>query len=296
MICKIGFIGLGQMGSRMCRRLIASGHKITAYDLNIERLEEISKLGASRANCPKEVTEKSDFILLSLPDSAAVENAVFGSEGIINGGSKAKILIDTSSSQPLSTKKIAAELKNIGMEMLDAPVARGVQGAETGTLSMMVGGDSEILDQCKPFLSALATDIFHVGGTGNGHIMKLLNNFVSSTCYLITTEAIVLGTKAGLEPQLINSVLNASSGRSYATEKRFPDQVFSNKLTSGFSIRLMHKDVAMALDLAQQLMLPTPIGASTVQVYTRAMAEGLGEKDNIHLVEKMEQLAKVTVH
>jgi 3-hydroxyisobutyrate dehydrogenase-like beta-hydroxyacid dehydrogenase len=279
----------------MCKRLLAAGHTVAAYDLSTERLEEMGKLGAFQAKSPKEVAEKADFILLSLPDSTAIERAVLGPEGIIHGVSKGAILIDTSSAQPLSTKKIAAELKRIGVEMLDAPVSRGVQGAESGTLSMMVGGDPGILKKCKPFLAALATDIYPVGGTGAGHILKMLNNFVSSTCYLITTEAIALGTKAGLDPRLINSVVNGSSGRSYATEKRFPEQVFTGKLNSGFSIRLMHKDVTMALELAQQLMVPTPIGAGTVQVYTRAMAEGLGEKDNMHLVEIMEQLAKVKV-
>ncbi len=292
---KIGFIGLGQMGSRMCKRLLFAGHSVSTYDLSRERVEQMGTLGAAMAANPKEASAEAEFIFLSLPDSAAVESAVLGAGGVVEGARAGAVVIDTTSAKPLSTRKVAAELKKIGVEMLDAPVSRGVRGAEMGTLSMMVGGATDLLERCKPVMSLLATDIYHVGGIGAGHILKMLNNFVSATCFLITTEAIALGTKAGLDPRVVNSVINSSSGQSYATEKRFPDLVFTNKLNSGFSIKLMQKDVAMALDLAQSLMVPTPIGAQTVQAYTQAMAEGLGERDNLHLVEKMEQLAGVKV-
>ena len=292
---KIGFIGLGQMGCRMCKRLLGAGHTVSAYDLSGERVEQTGKLGAAKAATAKEAAVGAEFIFLSLPDSAAIESAVLGAGGVVEGARAGAVVIDTTSAKPLSTRKVAAELKKIGVEMLDAPVSRGVRGAETGTLSMMVGGDPGVLERCKPILSVLATDIYYIGGIGAGHILKMLNNLVSATCFLITTEAIALGTKAGLDPRVVNSVINSSSGQSYATEKRFPDLVFKNNLNSGFSIKLMQKDVAMALDLAQSLLMPTPIGAGTVQAYTQAMAEGLGEKDNLYLVEKMEQLAGVKV-
>ena len=224
-----------------------------------------------------------------------MESAVLGPEGAIHGARQGAVLIDLTSAKPLSTRKIAAELEKIGVAMLDAPVSRGAQGAENGTLSMMVGGDAAVLERCKPFLAVLATDIYHVGGIGAGHILKMLNNLVSSTCFLITTEAIALGAKAGLDPHVINSVINGSSGMSYATDRRFPEQVFTNKLNSGFAIRLMQKDVAMAIELSQQLMVPKPIGANTVQVYTKAMAEGLADKDNMYLVEVIEELVGVKV-
>lgn len=292
---KIGFIGLGQMGSRMCKRLLNEGNTVTAFDVNEKALDQMVQLGALKAQTPKEVASKSEFILASLPDSTVVESVVLGPDGIIHGAQAGSVFIDLSSSKPLSTKMIAQELKKIGVDMLDAPVSRGVKGAETGTLSMMVGGDAGILEKCRPILSVLASDIYHVGGIGAGHTLKMLNNLVSATCFLITAEAIILGTKAGLDPKVINEVLNASSARSYATEIRFPKHIFTNTFDSGFSIKLMHKDVSMALELAQQLMVPLPVGSSVVQSYTSAMSQGRGNDDNMYMVEIMENIAGVKV-
>ncbi|KYH31786.1 2-(hydroxymethyl)glutarate dehydrogenase [Moorella mulderi DSM 14980] len=291
---KIGFIGLGQMGGRMCKRLI-EGNDVIAFDVNKNRLKQVVDLGAKEAKSPKELAAYSDFILASLPDSNVVESVVFGQDGIIEGCQSGAVFIDLSSSRPASTQKIALELKKKNVSMLDAPVSRGVAAAEKGTLSMMVGGDAAVLEKCKPILQILATDIYHVGDIGAGHILKMLNNLVSSTCFIITAEALVLGAKAGLDPKLVNDVLNASSGRSYATEKRFPDYVFKNNLNSGFSIKLMHKDISMCLEFAQQMLVPLPVGSSVVQTYTTAMSQGRGDDDNLCMVEIMEKIVGVKV-
>jgi 3-hydroxyisobutyrate dehydrogenase-like beta-hydroxyacid dehydrogenase len=291
----IGFLGVGMMGNPMSKRLVEAGYEVIAYDIDQTALNRVKGFGANVAESPKEVSEKGNPVITMLPDSNAVESAVLGSDGLIHGGKEGDILIDMTTAYPMSTIKIAAEIAKKGMLMLDAPVSGGVIGAERGSLSIMVGGELTALEDCRPILQVLGTNIFHMGQVGSGHIMKAVNNFLSACSVIATSEALSLAIKAGLDPVKVINVLQVSSGRNYATDFKFPRFVLTRSFNDGFRVELLNKDLDILTRLARDLRVPMFTANIVQQIVGLAMSKGYAEMDHTSIAKLIEEYAGVEI-
>ncbi len=289
---KIGFIGLGAMGQPMSKRLLAAGFQLVVYDLRAEAVEALAAKGAEPASSVREVAEKCRKVITIVPNSEAVEQVVFGPEGFLKGARAGDVLIEMTSAYPPSTLKVHQALSAKGISMIDAPVSGGVVGAEAGTLSIMVGGEEAIFEACRPILSALGKNLFYLGGIGSGHTMKAINNFLSATTMAATSEAVILAAKLGLSPQRVVEVLQASTGRSYSTDFKFPKFVLPRTFNSGFSLGLMYKDVDIVTRLAKEFRIPMFMANMVHQLFGYAMAQGGEKDDHTAIFTYLESLAK----
>ncbi|MDP9474778.1 MAG: NAD(P)-dependent oxidoreductase [Actinomycetota bacterium] len=274
----------------MCRCLVDRGYDVFVHDKNSEALEQFRGMRAKPVSSVAEVARVADVVILSLPNSAVVEGVVFGEGGLEEELSDGKVLIDTSSSRPSSTRRIAAHLAEKGVRMLDAPVSGGVLRAKEGTLAVMVGGEKEVLDRCSEILGAFGEQVFYVGAQGNGHLVKALNNLLSATTLASAAEAVLLGAKAGVEPEKLIEVVNASSGRSASTEVKFPRYVLNRAFDDGFGIGLMNKDMKIALETAEEFGFPMLIGSTSGQVWQTAVAQGFGSEGHTAIYAFLERL------
>lgn len=275
----------------MCSCLLDRGYDVFVYDANPRAREQFRGTSARLVSSVAELARSVDTVVLSLPNSAIVEQVVYGEGGLGEGLSDGKVLIDTSSSRPSSTRRIAAYLGDKGVHMLDAPVSGGVMRAKEGTLAVMVGGEREVLDRCFEILNSFGEQIFHVGTHGNGHLAKALNNLLSATTLASAAEAALLGARAGLDPEKLIEVVNASSGRSASTEVKFPRYVLNGAFDDGFGISLMNKDAKIALETADELGFPMLIGSAIGQVWQTAVAQGFGSEGHTAIYTFLEQLA-----
>lgn len=291
---KIGFLGLGSMGGSMARRLVASGYAVTGYDVDPARAARAAADGVGLAASPAEVAAASDIVLSSLTDPAAVRRAYLGQDGAVSRVRAGMLLVDLSTIDPETWREVAAAAGARGAHCLDAPVSGGPAEAGSGGLVCLVGGEAEVLERCRPVLSALAKEIHHIGPLGSGHVVKLVNNVMSMCNVVVAAEAMVLGVKAGIDPQRLFDILATSGGRSHHFLKRFPN-VLAGDFTPHFSIALSRKDLSLALNLAASLGTPM-LAASTVrQVYEAAAAQGLGQLDMAGVIALYEQWAGVKV-
>ena len=272
---RIGFVGLGNIGFPMCRRLLESGYEVLAYDANPEAVSRLEDTPAEPADSLKALAA-ADVVLLSLPGSDVVEEVVLGKGGLAEGLSSGKVLIDTSSSRPSSTRDLAKKLAESGVEMLDAPVSGGVLRAEEGKLAVMVGGREEVFERWREVLESFGEKIFHVGDHGAGHLVKSLNNLLSATTLASAAEAVILAEKAGVAPEALLEVINAGNGRSYSTEVKFPKFILDRSFDDGFALGLMVKDLKIALETAAEMGHPMFSGSSISQLWQAAAARGYG--------------------
>lgn len=289
----VGFIGIGKMGTPMARRLAQAGYPVVAFDLAEEALARAAAFGARRAASLAEVTEGCPAVITLLPDSAAVEAVVLGPGGLLEGFRPGQALIEMSTAHPASTIAIGRRLAEKGVQMLDAPVSGGVAGAEKGTLAVMVGGEAALFGRYRPLLEVMGSRVFYIGPAGTGHAMKAINNFLSATTTVATAEAVVLAMKAGISPKTAIDVLNAGTGRSYATEYKFPAVVLNGAFNSGFSIGQMHKDLGIFMRLAVERQVPTLVGGIVQQVFTHAMSRGWQDRCHTAIVNELEELCGV---
>ncbi|MDF1480008.1 NAD(P)-dependent oxidoreductase [Leifsonia sp. H3M29-4] len=276
MSTSIGFIGLGNMGGRMTRRIVDAGIEVLGFDA---RAESIAAAGAVAASSAAEVAEHSDIVFLSLPDSHVVEAVVLGDGGVAAHVRPGSIVVDLSTSSPASTRRIHEELTGREASYLDAGISGGAAAAEAGTLTLMVGGEAEALATVQPYLAPFASKVFHVGASGAGHITKLLNNFLNAIALSATAEVMVAGKKAGLDLAVLLDVLNASSGVNFATINRFPKIIAGDYLKGGLTNTLMLKDVVLYTELIAELGVaglnaPGPLAAF-------GLARQLGYADEI---------------
>ena len=258
MMPRIGFVGIGNIGEPLCRHLLDAGYELAAYDVDPRALARLKNTSARPAGSLEALASGTDVILLSLPNSDVVEEVIFGEAGLLGGLFTGKTLIDTSSSRPSSTRTIAERLAQSGVDMLDAPVSGGVLRAREGILSVMVGGKREIYERYLPVLQAFGENIFYVGENGTGHLVKSLNNLLSATTLASAAEATLLAERAGVPPDLFVEVVNASNGRSYSTEVKFPHYILDRSFDDGFALGLMVKDLKIALQTAAELDFPMP--------------------------------------
>ncbi len=276
----------------MSRRLLDRGYKVLVYDVNQRALERLRETPAQRASSLTELASTVDVVILSLPNSAIVEQVVFGEGGLQEGLSSGKVLIDTSTSRPSSTRRIAEYLARKGVDMLDAPVSGGVLRAEEGALAIMVGGAREVFDRYHEVLRSFGRQIFYVGDHGAGHLTKAINNLISATTLASAAEAVLLGVRSGLDPEALIEVINAGSGRSNSTEVKFPRYILNRAFDDGFAIGLMNKDVKIALDTAAELEFPMLIGSTIGQVWQTAVAQGFGSESHTAIYAFLEELTQ----
>jgi 3-hydroxyisobutyrate dehydrogenase len=263
----VGFIGLGRMGSPMARRLVEGGHRVLGFDLAPEALAHLVEAGGEPVHSAGEAAT-ADVVVLMLPDSDVV-TAVLHGDDVVAALASGSIVIDMSSSEPMRTRELAAELAERGIHLVDAPVSGGVRGAETGKLTIMVGGDGEIVDRVQPVLELLGRPV-RAGGVGAGHAVKALNNLMSATHLWVTSEAMIAGQKFGLDPEVMLSVFNGSSGRSGSTDNKWPNFILPGGYDSGFGLRLMLKDMKIATALARAVDVEPTLGDEAVELWSRA--------------------------
>jgi 3-hydroxyisobutyrate dehydrogenase-like beta-hydroxyacid dehydrogenase len=290
----VGFIGVGRMGARMARRMIAAGHRLTIYDTSDAAAKSLVDLGAERAESPADVASACEIVMASLPTPAVVHAVALGPKGVIEG-KRVKIFVDMSTTGATYAKRIAEGLAPKGITAIDAPVSGGLAGAEKGTLAVMVSGPEELLPRLKPVLEPCGT-VFYVGKQpGQGQTMKLLNNLLSATALAISSEAVVMGVKAGLDPQQILDVINAGTGRNSATADKFPRFVLPRTFNAGFAIGLFNKDIRLCLEEADALGVPMVVGTAVRQLMAITLASEGYDADITEIVKPVERWAGVEV-
>ncbi len=290
----LGFIGVGRMGSHMSRRLVAAGHKVVVYDVDPRALQQATEAGASAAHSPADVASQAEIVMASLPTPDIVKTVALSSNGVV-AGRKVKTFIDLSTTGPRVASEVAKGLEEKGIVAVDAPVSGGPSGAEKGTLAVMVSGPKSLTNELAPILGVIGK-VFWVGEQpGLGQTMKLCNNLLSATAITITSEALVMGTKAGLDPAVMLDVINAGSGRNTATADKFPRCVLTRKFDFGFATDLLYKDVRLCLEEGERLGVPMMVGNAVRQLVgiTKAL-KGPGS-DITEIVQPVEQWAGVEV-
>jgi 3-hydroxyisobutyrate dehydrogenase-like beta-hydroxyacid dehydrogenase len=256
----IGFVGLGQMGGPMSRRLRAAGYRLVVHDVRAEAVDALVAEGAEAAASPAEVAARAEVVLGSLPTPQVVREVALGPHGLIHGNA-IRTYVDLSTTGQAVAVEVAAALSERGIVTLDAPVSGGVPGAMAGTLAVMVAGPAAELERMRGPLEVFGR-VFHVGARpGLGQLMKLANNYLSATAIVATAEAIVLGVKGGLDPATMLDVINASTGRNTASEDKFPRQVLTGRYGAGFTTGLLTKDLGLCAAAAQALGVPMPVAA-----------------------------------
>ena len=291
---RIGILGMGTMGGPMARRLVESGFTVTGYEPDQTRAGKAKADGVALASSPARVAEVSDMVLSSLPDVATVRRAYEAADGAIARARPGMVFIDVSTTDPESWREVAKAAKTKGVECLDAPVSGGPADAGSGKLIFLIGGEASVLDRCRPVLSVLGHEIHHIGPLGSGQVLKIVNNVMSVGNVVVAAEAMVLGVRAGLDPQRLYDILSTSGGRSHHFIKRFPN-VLAGDFTPYFGINLSRKDVAIGLNMAASLGLPMPVTSAVRQTYDTAHAEGFGSLDMAGVIALYEKWAGVEV-
>jgi 2-hydroxy-3-oxopropionate reductase len=293
---KIGFIGLGAMGKPMATNLVKKGFTLIVFDLFPERMEPLRALGAEGANSCKEVAEKCSIIITIVPSSPHVREVILGKGGLIEGVREGSILIDMSTIDPMMTRELASILKEKEAEMLDAPVARGVAAAIEGTLVIYAGGKKEVFEKCRTILEAMGTDIHHVGDIGAGEVCKIVNNLMVATTTAALAEAMILGVKAGVHPDVLFEALSSGSGNSFVLQNHYKNHVMKGKFEEEvFPVDYMLKDLGLALSTGAALRVPLHFAALAAQHYVLAGASGESKKYHPAVIRPFERLAGVEV-
>lgn len=291
---SLGFVGVGKMGGRMSRRLIEAGYSLTVYDPVETAVEPLVKLGAKAAESPAAVASEAEIVLVSVPTPPVVHAVALGPKGVVEG-KKAKIFIDTSTTGATVAKQVAEGLAPKGITAVDAPVSGGIKGAEKGTLAVMLSCPGALLPTVKSVLEVLGK-VFVVGTQpGQGQTMKLLNNLLSATAMAITSEAMAMGVKAGLDPSLIVDVFNAGTARNSATQDKIKQHVISRTFSYGFGIGLLNKDIRLCMGEADALGVPMVVGSAVRQLLSIATASEGYDADMTAMAKTVEEWAGVTV-
>lgn len=284
----IGFIGLGNMGYPMAKRLAEAGYHLIVADLNAEVVENFcTETGSTHTSNLNELGVQSQVVITMLPEGNAVRHVLMGEDGVVKGLQPGAILLDMSSCSPVGTRKLSGELSEMGFPMVDAPVSGGVVKAIAGGLAIMAGGEKSVVEQCLPILEVMGKP-FLTGGPASGHAMKAMNNFLSAGTLAISSEAVILGSKFGLDPEVMINILNASTGKSNSTEHKFPNFVLPRTFDSGFFLGLMAKDLRLALELAESEQTSTELLRAITNMWDKA-EEQLGfNADNTEVFKYLE--------
>lgn len=291
---KLGFIGVGNMGGPMCRNLIKKGFDVIVCDLDPAAVARCTKLGASTAKSAKEVAAQSDVVFTSLPGPGEIEAVTLGAGGIREGAHPGMVYVDLSTNSPSLARRLAAEFAKLGIPMLDAPVSGGVPGAEAGTVSVIVGGPKATFDQVRPMLEAIGKNLYHMGDAGAGCIAKLVNNMIAFINFSVLSEGMMMGVKAGADPQKLLDVISTSSGNSNAVGK-VQRKVFKGNYQPEFALDLAHKDLRLALQLGDEMGVPLMFGGMLINLMRQARAKGYGGQDSSVMMRLLEEAMQTEI-
>jgi len=289
-MANLGFIGLGIMGKPMAGHLVKAGHRVYVYDINPAPIQELVAKGAGGCQSSKEVAERSEIIIIMVPDTPDVEQVLFGPAGVAAGIKKGSIVVDMSSISPVATKEFARKLADLGVEMLDAPVSGGQVGAENATLSIMVGGKVEIFERVKPIFELLGKNIVHIGGHGDGQTCKVANQIVVALTIEAVSEALVFASKAGADPQKVRQALLGGFAQSRILDLH-GERMINRSFKPGFRIQLHRKDLNLALQAARQLGVCLPSTAIAQELFNAVVAQEGDQLDHSAMVLALEKLA-----
>lgn len=291
----VGLIGLGNIGCHFASRLLAAGHELIVHDRSPEAQGRLTALGAKAAASARDVADRAEIVLLSLPSPAIAKELATGPGNVIDG-SAVRTVLDLSTTGPAVTEEISALLTARGLAFVSAPVSGSTVAAENGTLTVMASGDADAFNAVRPLLEVIGKNIFNLGTDARlGQTMKLINNALYSSSMIATCEALVYGVKAGLDIDTLLSVLNVSSGRSFSSMERIPGSVLDRSFPKRFTTALLHKDVKMYIEDAERLGTPMFVNAAARQFLAFAMGQGEAEEDNVHIIRLLEEWAGVQV-
>lgn len=291
---RIGFIGIGKMGKPMTRNLLKAGYTVTIRNRSQAVVEELQGEGAHPADSPRAVAAAADVIFTCLPTEASVEEVYFAEDGLIPAAQEGQILIDCSTVSPALSRRCHAAAQERGAAFLDAPVSGGPAGAESATLTIMVGGEAEVLDRARPALEVLGTNIHHVGPSGSGSVVKLVNQLLVAIHMSAAAEAVVFGVKAGADPQALLDVIGSSFGSSRMLTRALP-LAMDRQFEAGTPVDLILKDLGIIHEVGKALDVRLLLGAVAQEVFKEGRALGLGDEDMTALIKPAERLAGVEV-
>jgi 2-hydroxy-3-oxopropionate reductase len=291
---RVGFVGLGVMGRPMARNLLAAGRELVVFSRTRASVDEMTADGATPAGSPREVAEQADITILMLPDSPQVREVLDGDCGLLAGAREGSLVIDMSTISPVVTREIAAECGERGIGWVDAPVSGGDVGAREATLSIMAGGSDDDFARAKPLFEALGKTIVHVGPVGSGQVVKACNQVVVALTIEAVSEALVLGSKAGVDPATIIEVLSGGLAANKVMEVRGRN-FLEHDFTPGFRVDLHHKDLGIALQTAREYGVALPSTAAVDQMLQALRSNRRGDRDHSALLTHIEDLAQHTI-
>lgn len=291
---NIGFIGLGTMGFPMAQNLLKAGFNLFVYNRTLEKAENLKSSGAVVMSSPAEVARESEVVFTILTADAAVEEVILGSKGIVDGITPGKIVVDSSTISPSTSKKVSRELSKVGVEMLDAPVTGSEPQAIEGILTFMVGGNKEVYKKCLPLFNAMGKKSFYMGESGAGSYTKLANNTIGAINLLSMAEGMVLAKKAGIDPQVFVEVVSGGGSRSGMIDNKAP-KILAGDFKANFATALMCKDLRLATELASQLKVPVPVLSLVRQMLDLADIKGYSGEDMAAVIKLYEEWANVEV-
>lgn len=287
---RIGFIGLGIMGRPMARHLVDAGYEVTVWNRTQSKASELVEAGARLGSSPRDVAARSDLIITIVADTPDVRQVILGPDGVLEGAPRGSVVVDMSTISPVATREIAQALSARGVEMLDAPVSGGQKGAIEATLSIMVGGTSEVFERVLPVLQKMGRNIVHVGGHGAGQVTKACNQLVLSLTLLGVAEALTMARKAGVDPAKVRAALLGGFAQSRVLELH-GQRMLDGNFEPGFRTRLFHKDMGIVVETGRATGMPLLGAGLTAQLYQMAMSRGLGEMDYSVLARMIADLA-----
>lgn len=290
----LGFVGLGRMGAPMSGRLLDAGYRLCVHDTNAAALDPVLACGAERASSPAEVASKAEIVLISLPTPDIVKAVCLGPDGLSSGG-KARIVIDLSTSGPSAAKAVAEGLAPKHATYVDAPVSGGIAGAVNGTLAVMVAAPKPVFEEIEPILKVFGKLFFTGEKPGLGQTAKLANNLLAAAAMVVSSEAVVMGVKAGIDPKVLIDIFNASTGRNSATQDKFPRAILNRRFDFGFHTGLSYKDVRLCIDEAESLGVPMVAGAVIRQMLAVTNAKFGPTSDFTSIAKVVEEWAGVEI-
>jgi 3-hydroxyisobutyrate dehydrogenase-like beta-hydroxyacid dehydrogenase len=291
---QLGFIGLGKMGRPMTRNLLEAGYQVVIHNRSREVVDELSQKGATPATAPDQVAEAADVVFTCLPTPESVEDVYFGDHGLIGAARAGQVLVDCSTVGPDLSRRQAAATSERGAWFLDAPVSGGPAGAEGGTLTIMIGGDGGALEKARPAFEVLGANIHHVGPSGSGTVVKLVNQLLVGINVAAVAEAIVFGVKAGADPAALHEVLGSSFGGSAMLNRAMP-LVMDRKFDPATPVNLIYKDLGLISEVGKQLGTRMLLGALANEVFKESRALGYGDEDMVAVFKSVERIAGVEV-
>ncbi len=294
-MAKLGFLGLGIMGAPMARHLLEAGHEVALWSHTADKATRLAAAAGGRACAsPAEVARQSDYVFLCVGNTRMSREVILGADGLASGAQPGLVIADCSTVSPTESRAIASELSAQGIHFLDAPCTGSKGGAESGTLTFMVGGDKDVFERTRPYFEALGKTLYYCGGHGAGLQAKLTQNLILGNLLQAFNEGIVLSTKGGVDPALMLDILNNSAARSGVVALKAP-LVFKRDFSTNFSVKWLEKDLALMLDSAAELGVPLPLTAVSQQLYRAAISKGYGEEDICGSIRVLEELTDCEV-